>query len=739
MKDRQKTINADFVIAGGGIAAVCGAIYAARLGLKTVLINNRPYFGGNASAELMINLCGATGTQEFNYNARETGIIEELILENMYRNPHANRWVWDSVVADKLMSEKNIVLFPNTCIDEVVLDDDNKIEYIAGTQSTTETRFVFRAPIFADNTGDGTVAYLSGAEFKYGREASAEYGERLAPAEADNGVLPSTMVFTSTRFDCPVPFKAPSFATSIPESGVLEYRVIPEDNFANFKWFYEIDGKLDQVFESETITEHHRALVFGIWDYIKNSGKYPSENHDLTYVSPVPGKRESRRIVGDYILCENDLVQQTDFDDCIGYGGWSIDLHAIDGFYSKEPINRHVLLRGIYQIPFRCGYSKDIGNLFIQGRCMSISHIAHGSVRVMSTLATVGQANAAAAFLCRKYCCTPRDIYTSHINELQNILLKADQFIIGKEYVDKENLAENAEITVSSEKMMKQTEGECIIKLGFGLGFSFPVKERFDGIRFFAKSKKRETVKYEIYKSEKPENYCPEILLVAGEASLCGNGGFETLSLKADIKDERGYLFIKLSGDSEIEFKAAPERWTGVETSYLARADADNYVDIETLERRSFMYRQCNGILCFEPIYAESLFGADALENGYARPFSLPNVWHSQSVENEFVNLKWKSKTSLSKLTLIFDSYLNEYVKNGTPRECNVRRSIVRDYDIEARAADGDFQKIKEIRGNYQRINCIEFDAVETDEVRVRFLATNGQPFISLFSVRAYK
>ncbi len=738
MKNREEKVYADFVIAGGGIPGVCSAIQAARMGLKVALINNRTYFGGNGGAEFMINLCGATGTNEYNYNARETGIIEELLLDNLYKNPNANRWIWDAVIMDKLKAEKNLMLFPNTCIDEVVKKDGKTIEYIAGTQSTTETRYLFYAPMFADDTGDGTVAYLSGAEYHYGREAQSEYGERLAPLEADSSVLPSTLVFTSEKRDRKIPYIAPSFATDIPATGALDYRVIPEDDFGNFKWFYEIDGNLDQIFEAETIIDHQKSLVYGIWDYIKNSGKYPADNHELSYVSPIPGKRESRRFLGDYILKEQDLQHQTDFEDTVGFGGWSIDLHSIDGFYSKEPINRHVILDGIYQIPFRSCYSKDIDNLMLEGRCMSLSHIAHGSARVMSTLATLGQAAAVAAVLCKKYSCTPRDVYKEHINELQRLLLKYDNYIVGKEYKDEENLAATAEFTVSSEKALGQTEGGMSKKLGAGLGISVPVVKEFSGIRLFAKADKPSKLTYGVYSSEKPENYKPDVLLFSGEAQISASADFKPVDLTADLKCKQGFYYIKLEGDGDIEFKLSEERYTGVECSHIVKPK-DNYIDFHTLEKRDSLCKNFSGILCFEMLNKESVFGADNLKTGYTRPYIKTNVWHSAGLKDEYLALKWEKPVTLSKIRVIFDSYTNEYIRNEKDRIDGRRPSIAKDYDILAKMPDGSYKTLAELRGNWQRINDFDFEKITTDEIRINLLATNGQKFFSVYSVRAYK
>lgn len=150
MKKQEIEINVDLVVAGGGLPGICTAIQSARMGLRTALINNRPYFGGNSSAELMINIMGASGMQEFNYNARETGIIEELFLENMYYNPQHNRYIWDGILLDKLQAEENLLLFPNTCVDAVHMKEDGDIYALSGLQTTTEKRYVFRAPLFVE-------------------------------------------------------------------------------------------------------------------------------------------------------------------------------------------------------------------------------------------------------------------------------------------------------------------------------------------------------------------------------------------------------------------------------------------------------------------------------------------------------------------------------------------------------------------------------------------------------------
>ncbi len=738
MKNKVTRIDADFVIAGGGIPGVCAAIQAARMGLKTVLINNRPSFGGNGSGEIMINICGATGTQEFNNHARETGIIEELITENIYRNPNGNRWIWDSVILEKLYNEENLLLFPNTCIDEVHMKG-KKIKYIAGTQSTNEKRFKFYAPVFMDDTGDGTVAFLSGARYHYGRESKSEFGESIAPDEADNSVLPSTMVFFSEKRDHPVSYKAPSFATDFTKTNVFEYREIPKDAFDQFVWFYEIDGNLNQVDDAEDIIKHHKQFIYGIWDYIKNSGNFDADNHELSYIAPIMGKREGRRFLGDYVLKEEDLIKQKDFDDTVGYGGWSIDLHAIDGFYSKEIINRHIFLDGVYQIPYRSGYSKDTNNLFLAGRCMSTSHVAFGSTRVMSTLATVAQANAVAAFLCKKYNCTPRDVGKKHIDELQRVLLKHDQHIIGKKYSDNENLASEATINVSSVRDIGYTDGEGSLIFNMPYSITFPVIKKFSGIKLFLKSSEDTTIKYSLYKPSKPENYNPDKLIFSGEVAVNKSDTFNEVILEGNKELETGFYFLWIEENDKISAKCGSRHLTETVTSYLLSAENEiTWIDVKTLKNKKALWRKSTENLCYETIEKEDVFKGENLINGYSRQYKLPNAWQSKGVENEFVEFNFKKAVDFSKAVLLFDSSLSEYIRCTKTRTERVRPLLVKDYEIQIKDKNGDYKTVAEVKDNYQRYNEIDLGEQNSDSLRIVFKSTNGQPYISLFDVRIY-
>ena len=738
MKMKEIRITADLVIAGAGIPGICTALKSARMGLKTALISNRPYFGGNGSAELMIMIVGASGMQEFNYNARETGIIEELFLENLYTNPEKNRYIWDGILMDKLQAEENLMLFPNTCIDEVQMEE-GRIQSISGLQTTTEKRYVFSAPVFVDDTGDGTVGYLAGAEYRYGRESAAEFGEIFAPEVADEGVLPSTMVFFAHDVGHPVPYTPPKFAKDLTKTDVLEHRIIPPDMFHQFLWFYELDGHMNQMDQYEDILQDHRELVYGVWDYIKNSGKYPSENYAFSYISPIAGKRESRRLMGDYILTEQDIVQQKDFDDAIGHGGWSIDLHALDGFYSKELINRHIYLKGIYQIPYRCCYSKNVPNLFIEGRCMSVSHVALGSVRTMATLSTVGQANAVAAFLCKKYGISPRQVGEEHLEELQQLLLSADQYIVGKPYQDQQNLAEKASIEVSSVKPQENLLQEVQQPMMQDYALSLSLGGKIGGIRLYGKALRDTCLKAALYRTEKPENYNPVEKLCTFEVPVGKCDEISEILLPMDMELERGHYFLTLEANEDMVLTMSRFSFTGAITARMKQNSDPTHVDCVTGQMKPQEWVVIQNCLCFHVDGGENVFGAENLKNGYTRPYVGSNIWHSNRKQDQKIVLRWDQPQKISRMNLFFDSNLNRFCRSAETDYTDLFYRMVKDYTVSCKAADGTEKVLCQVRDNFQRMNELSFDPVCTDQITVSLLDTHGQDFYSVYEVRCYE
>lgn len=739
MRRKEIEITADLVICGAGLPGICTALKSARMGLKTALISNRPYFGGNSSAELMIMIVGASGMQEFNYNARESGVIEELFLEYLYKNPEKNRYIWDGILLDKLQAEENLMLFANTCIDVVEMGTDHIIKSVSGLQTTTERRYVFRAPLFVDDTGDGTVGYLAGAEYRYGREASSEFGEHFAPEKADDGVLPSTMVFFAHDVGHPVPYTPPKFAKDYTKTDVLEHRVIPPDMFHQFLWFYELDGNLNQMDQYEDILQHHRELVYGVWDYIKNSGKYDADNYAFSYISPVAGKRESRRLVGDYILTERDITGQTDFEDTIGHGGWSIDLHALDGFYSKELINQHIYLKGIYQIPYRCGYSKDIDNLFIEGRCMSVSHVALGSVRTMATLSTVGQANAIAAFLCKKYKISPRQVGQEHMEELQQLLLKDDQYIVGKRYVDSANLVNSAAVSVSSVKSLENMAQDQIQSLSASMALSLPLDGRVNGINLYGRAIQDAQLCCHIYRADKPENYNPEEKVCSAVAMVAKSDTVTQIHLPVNLDMPAGHYFIELEANPDIELAMSDYSFTGAITACKKQNNNPTHVDYRTGKMKDCEWAVTQACLCFRVDCEEETFAAKNLCNGYTRPYVHSNIWHSKDKNDQKITLRWECPQHISKMKLFFDSNLNRFCRSAETDYTDLFYRMVKEYAVYYKTQDGAMHLLCEVKDNFQRVNELDFETVCTDEIVISLRETHGQDFFSVYEIRCYQ
>ena len=446
----KKLLEADVVVVGGGMAGVCAAIAAARNGASVVLIQDRPVLGGNSSSEIRMHIVGADchGSRK-DTDSRETGILEELRLECAVRNPQRSASMWDLLLYEWVRREPNINLLLNTSCVGVQMASENRIGAVIALRNNTEDLFTIRGKIFIDCSGDGRLGVEAGAEFRKGREGRDEFGESLAPPKPDEKTLGSSILFIARRYDRPMPFKPPEWIRKFPRCEDLPHR--PHSYWGYGYWWVEWGGELDTIKDNERIRDELLAIALGVWDHIKNSGLHPdSENWALEWLGFLPGKRESRRFIGDYILTQHDLQRGEVFEDGVAYGGWPIDLHPPEGIDTKEPpnISTHVPL---YNIPFRCLYSRNIANLLFAGRNISTTHVAFGSTRVMGTCSVVGQAAGTAASLCVRYNCTPRELGKEAIKELQQLLLKQDAYIIGVTNSDPYDIARTAEVRASSE------------------------------------------------------------------------------------------------------------------------------------------------------------------------------------------------------------------------------------------------------------------------------------------------
>ncbi len=416
----------DICVVGGGMAGMCAAIAAARNGAKTALVHDRPVFGGNASSEIRMWICGAHGKHN-----KETGILEEIQLENQFLNPSGNYSIWDSVLYAKVFFQPGLTPFINcTCTDAEM--DGNRIASIRAWQLTSQTWHTIRARHFIDCSGDSVLAPVTGADFRSGREARAEFDEDIQPETADEKTMGNSLLIQVRRTEESQPFVAPRWAYKFTSEADLPHR-IHGVNAHNF-WWLEIGGLQNTIRDAEAIRDELMRVGYGVWDYIKNhaSKKADAENWELEWMGSLPGKRENRRYLGDHILTQNDVRDGGGFADLIAYGGWSMDDHHPAGlYYPGEPTIYHAA-PSPYGIPYRSLYSRNIENLLFAGRNISVTHAALSSTRVMGTCAILGQAAGTAAALCTRHGCEPRSLSSGdRLKELQETLLGDDCWLPG--------------------------------------------------------------------------------------------------------------------------------------------------------------------------------------------------------------------------------------------------------------------------------------------------------------------
>ena len=483
----MKQVNhiVDFCIIGGGMAGTIAAIAAARHGIKVALIQDRPVLGGNASSEIRMWICGAHGE-----NNRETGILEEIQMENLYRNTNTNYSIWDSILYEKVKLEKNITLLLNcTCTE--VKTEENRIKSVKAWQLTTETWHTVDAKYFADCSGDSILAHLSGAEYRMGREAYNEFNESIAPSASDKRTMGMSCLFQIRETDRPQTFIPPKWAEKYFTDADLVLR--EHDTATNF-WWIELGGENDALHDAEELKDELLKIVFGVWDHMKNHGDHGVDNWVIDWIGFVPGKRESRRCIGDYILTQNDIRAEGKFEDLVAYGGWSMDDHFPAGFRYKDgyPTIFHEA-PSPYGIPFRCLYSRNIENLFFAGRNISGTHAALSSTRVMGTCSLLGQAIGTAAAIAVEKDLTPKQLYEREIGTLQKSLMEDDCYLpwhkreiseLTKKAILKSS-ADNVEnLRNGHDRPIGNEDNGWRGQLGDWIEYSFEANERIQELRF---------------------------------------------------------------------------------------------------------------------------------------------------------------------------------------------------------------------------------------------------------------
>ena len=747
---KRETLSSDLCITGGGMSGVCTAITAARQGLKVVLIQDRPILGGNASSEIRLWILGATSHMGNNNRwSREGGVIDEILVENIYRNPEGNPVILDMILLDKVSQEENITLLLNTSIYEVDKIDRDTIKSISGFCSQNSTRYVISAPLFCDASGDGIVGFLSGAAFRMGAESKEEFGEMMAPDESYGDLLGHSLYFYSKDSGQPVKFTPPGFAMDVTKE-IPRFRNFNSMEHGCKLWWVEYGGRLDTVHDTEKIKWELWKVIYGVWDYIKNSGKFPeAETLTLEWVGMIPGKRESRRFEGDYMLSQTDIIEQRIQEDAIAYGGWSIDLHPADGVFSqRDPCNQWHS-KGVFQIPYRCLYSKNIRNLFLAGRIASVSHVAFGATRVMATSAYTGQAVAMAARLCANYNLIPRDLCRRDLmTELQTALLKTGQFIPGLKLKDSNDLVQYALLNASSSLKFKGLDRSRLkwrlleISAAQLLPFRAGPAPR---ISIPVRAGKETVLTVRLLTSERPDNFTPDVLLA--EKTFGIKVGQQELEIDFNVMmDDTRYVFIAFMRNIDIELAYSSQRISGIlsvfnginkKVSNYGVQNAPDNSGVESFEFWCPERRPGGENLAIELSRETDLFDVENIRNGVDRPWVQTNAWVSDPTDpHPEITFKWDSPQRIKRIELSFDTDFDHAMESVlmTHPETTMPFCIQK-----YRVLGANNELIYEKEDNYQTRNIIELtNPVSTKYIKVCFSHPSADVPASLFSVRCY-
>jgi hypothetical protein len=410
----------DFCVVGGGMAGLIAAVSAARRGAKTMILQDRPVFGGNASSEIRMWIGGARGKEN-----KETGLLEEIMLTNLYRNPGLNYPLWDTVLYETARFQPNLEILLNCACTEVSTEG-NQIVEVKGWQATTQQWHAVHATLYADCSGD-SVLRICGADHRRGREARSEYNESLAPEQADSHTMGNSILLQPRETGRPHrAFTSPAWAHRFNENDLPNRPLTPlGDNF----WWLETGGMGDTIAQAEVLRDELLKIGFGVWDLIKNHPDGRGQAWELDWIGALPGKRENVRYLGDHVLTQNDVLAEGRFDDLVAYGGWPMDDHPPLGLHFRGHPTVFHNTPSPYGIPYRSLYSRNIANLFFAGRNISASHMAMSSTRVMATCAICGQAVGTAAALAVRYNASPRDVGQHHLAELQQALMDDDAYL----------------------------------------------------------------------------------------------------------------------------------------------------------------------------------------------------------------------------------------------------------------------------------------------------------------------
>ena len=767
----------DFVVIGGGLSGICAAVTAARLGVRAALVQDRPVLGGNASTEVRVPPVGASQCN-FAYS-RETGIIEELLLNNLLRNPTWSPEGWNLELESLVRNEKNIGLFLNAAVCGVAKDDSGeRICSVKAYNAMEETWHVFRAPYFADCSGDGVVASLAGCAYRVGVEARGEFNEPMCPEQATKETMGMSLHLHARDAGRATPFIRPPWVDlELNEDDFGPYRPVCEHFFPDTGgfWWLEWGGAHDTVHDTMMIKDEVQRITLAVWDYLKNRSPLAGKltTYELDWMGAVPGKRESRRFEGDHIMNMNEVEHQAEFEDAVAYGGWGFDHHPAGGFYANTIPSTHQYLRGPHNVPLRSLYTRDIGNLFLAGRNISVTHYALSSTRVMLTCAQLGEAVGVAAAHAVQRGVMPRALVQGEaIRGIQQELSHLDHHIHGLHPALPADIAPQARVAASS-TFTDQAPPTCwgTDKLSTDRMLQLAIAtDRVESVTLRVDAKQATRLRYRLHQGPVNRSTYPDDELISGHIGVpAGEAQWVELPVSCAVhRPGWHFLVIEANPDLAVHVTETPPgmRWyyprpedpirPNPFSNWTARSlrigmkraiDADGAAVIEPdWNDHAHASAGLSGFLNFAYIAKttpeQPLFEPTNVTNGYARPTNLPNLWVSRQTdfaEPEWLQLEWSSPQTIAEVQLLFDSSLHfHFYQSWQGYPVNAIPSLVRDYRVVATLSDGSQIVVAAVTGNAHRNrrHALAQPIENVASLRLEVLGTNGVQRAQVYAIR---
>jgi hypothetical protein len=774
----------DFVVIGGGLAGLCAAVTAARKGIKTALIHDRPVLGGNASTEIRVPPVGATQCN-FAYS-RETGIIEELFLNNLYRNPTWSPEGWNLELESLVRNEPHLFLFLNCAVCDVAIagsesggaSADKKIESVKAYCAMAETWHIFYALYFADCSGDGVVGANAGAIFRYGVEARSEFNERMCPEVAAQETMGMSLQLRARDAGRPIPFfKPPWVKLELNAEDFGPYRPVNEHFFPDTGgfWWLEWGGELDSVHDTLIIKDEVQSITLAVWDYLKNRSPISERlrSYELEWLGAVPGKRESRRFEGDHILTMGDIDAQVYFEDAVAYGGWGFDHHPPGGFHDKVNPSTHEYLRGPHNVPLRSLYSKNVRNLFLAGRNISASHYALSSTRVMLTCAQLGEAVGVAAAHAVRIGTEIRVLSNGeNVKGIQQDLQLNDHHIDAFPISISNDIAPQATVTASSvfsDHAQIDTWGTEQL-VGTRMQMLTIITPWIDQLHLRIDAAAATELVYTLWQGPSHASTYPDTMLVSGKASIeVGDEQWIALPISSPIQ-QPGWHFLIIEANphirlhvtetppGQLRYYPRPEdpirpnpfsNWTlrSLAIGQSRAADADGAKVMAPIwNQHAIRFKEMSSFLGFAYACrispAQPLYDPSMVINAHSRPTNMPNLWVSSPTtfeKPEWIELAWEKPQVVKGIQLLFDSSLQfHFGQSWQGYQTNAIPTLIKQYIIITTFSDGSEKCLVVVNNNYQR-NCIHpVDLADVVKIKIECFDTHGIDRAHIYSVRVF-